>query len=129
MTNAADDRGRALSELELPFVRDALVYDELTTSNVIQLQGDVICNSGDDYPYSTTTAARTAFNAILPDAEITTCTLQSGTYDGSFSPNASLGCWNLPDSGLALFLKAANLAESPTEKDVLKLTLSVTQGA
>lgn len=127
ITNITNDNARELWELPVPYVRDSLIYDQITTANEIQITAEVKC--GSDYPYATTTLARAAVVALLADSEITACSLASGTWNGSsWSVDASYN-WNLPDSGKSMFLRSINVAEAPGEFNRLKLTISLVQGA
>jgi len=128
ITNVADEANRTLNELPLPYIRDALIYDEITMDNTIHITAEIKCGSG--YPYTTTTLARAAVIGLYLDMEITSVTLVSGTWDGAdFSTDAALSCWNLPDSSRSMFLSGRNISESSTDRNVLKVVFSLKQGA
>jgi hypothetical protein len=127
ITNISNNMARELWELPIPYVRDELIYDQITTTDEIQVTGEVRCGSG--YPYNTPTLARAAARALAPDSEITSVTLVSGTWNGAtFTPDASYN-WNLPDSGKTAFLRELNIVESPDGFNILKVTATLVQGA
>ena len=125
LQNVSDSLDRDIWELPLPYIRDKLAYDQITTTGDITLTAKIKVGSG--YPYSSIKEARDAKNALLPDAEISSCVLEEGTYNGSFTQSSSLA-WNLPDSGRILLLKNISFTESVELLDVANIVITFTQG-
>lgn len=124
--NASENLSRDISELPLPYVKDILIYDQVTTTDEIQITGAVQCGSG--YPYSTTKAARTAFKELLGDTVMSSVTLEAGSWDGSFNADSSKN-WNLPDGTQTMVILEAQCSESPEGLDRLSVNFTFKMGS
>lgn len=118
---------REIWDMPLPYVRDSIIYDMVSVSDEITINATIKTGSG--RPYATPKAARTAIIALLPDAEITSCTLESGTWNGSaFSADSGTEFWNLPDSGKDLLVKNISPRTDVSDLNVVKVSIVLTQG-
>jgi len=120
-----DSQTRSLLEYELPYLRDKILYDQISTNGDIQFNG--IVKTGSSYPYATNLAARTARNACLTTNQITSFTIEDGDWNGSsFSANAAY-TWNLPDAGKSAQIRQFNINEAQNINE-LTVQLIITQG-
>lgn len=124
--SANDGQTRALLEYEIPYLRDKILYDQVSTNGDIQFEG--IVKVGSNFPYNTTKTAREARNAILTTNQITSMIVEDGEWNGSSFSAVSSYPWNLPDAGKSIQIRNFNLNEA-MEINQLKITLIITQGA
>lgn len=125
--NIRENLQRDLFEMPLPYIRDKLTYDQISTQGDIMITAKVKCGSG--YPYASTKAARAAVLAISPDVEQTSVSLAAGDWNGAvFTPNSAY-IYNLPDAGQELFWREIDISVDVEQLDFLLLTITLTQGA
>jgi len=125
--NITENMGRDVAELPLPYVKDQLMYDQVSTTDEVQVTGEVHC--GTDFPYTTTKAARTALRAILSTDVISSVVLEPGDWNGStFSKDATRN-WDLPDGTQTMIIQEVQCSESPDAQNRLKVTLTLKIGS
>lgn len=124
--NISEVMGRDVSEMPLPYVKDQLMYDQVSTTDEVQVTGAVQC--GTNLPYATTKAARAAVRALLSADIILAVTLVPGDWDGSsFSADSSRN-WDLPDGTQKMIILEAQCAESPDALNRLSVSFTLKIG-
>uniref|UniRef100_A0A6M3LV13 Uncharacterized protein n=1 Tax=viral metagenome TaxID=1070528 RepID=A0A6M3LV13_9ZZZZ len=127
LQNANERHERTPWIMPLPGTKYPLLYDEVSTTNVISITGKIKCKTGN--PYTTTTLARAAVRAVNVDTFVTSCTLDSGTWSSpTYTKDTSVNCWNLPDSGLDILATLVTINEENSDLNTLTITIELMQG-
>ena len=118
--------GRDIVEFPLPYTKNIMLYDQITTSNEVTIQGEMQCGTG--YPYATTRAARIALVALMVDDFITTMTLQGGTWNGSsFTADPTSYTWQY-GSGDFCILTGVTISEENMSLNVISFSITLKVG-
>lgn len=127
VTNITENLGRDIAELPLPYVKDQLMYDQVSTTDEVQATGVIHCGTG--FPYATTKAARTALRNLMNADVISSVTLEPGDWNGSsFSADSSRN-WDLPDGTQTMIIQEAQCSETPDALDRLSVTFTLKIGS